>query len=1134
MGKTFIQLYKQHKGKISDKWSLYLDEWDRFFMSYKEQSINMLEIGIQNGGALEIFSKYFVNAEKIIGCDIDERCKQLEYDNPRIKVVVGNANSDNCEKKILGYTESLDIIIDDGSHKSSDIIRSFARYFPHLSVGGIYIIEDLHASYWDNFEGGLHNHLSAISFLKRLTDIVNYEHWRNNRAREHLLEKFSLEFDVDFHTGDLARIHSIEFMNSMCVVKKLSPDRNVLGKRRIVGNDESVTDGANKLVNTVIQDAAPIIKENSSYDVFSLMESKETLSIQISEREGQVQSLTTQVSEREGQVQSLTTQVSEREGQVQSLTTQVSEREGQVQSLTTQVSEREQQVQALTTQVFEMDTLLNEIRISKAWRVTVLLRRVRVFFLPPNSWRTKTAKKIIFVFLSPYKKFVYHRRYKHKKIKTRETEVIHTKEVQKAFLFLSGCPGDAQRYRCVHQAEQLSFRGYSYDLAIYGKTDLTTVLDKYRGFIFHRVPYDSDIENFIENARKTGKVVLFDTDDLVFDVDALDDIAALKTMDETEKALYFQGLQRYRKTLINCDGITVSTMQLKEEVAFSRKPVSILPNVISKEMVEIADNALTIDQSSDKGKIVIAYFSGTHTHNDDFLEVADALLWVLEKYTHIYLLIVGYLDLDVQFVKYEEKIERIPLQPWQKLSEILRKVDINLAPLEKDNRFTEAKSCIKYLEAGIMKVPTVASKRKDFIRVIRDGDNGFLADTQEEWKITLQKLIESESLRLEVGQKAYNDVRQNHTTITYAHQFEENLNEVIISAGYKKKKKLTINWILRAPIASRGGGYRTIFRLARYLGNRGHNIRLYIEAIAHLEGLSDLEIVKFTKGNFGPLNAEVYVGHDNILPADATIATNWPTAYTVANHNSSINKFYFVQDYEPEFYDIDDSLYDAAEKTYFLDLQAITIGHYLPIRLKELNGQIAEVIPFNIDANTFYVTSKPEDRKGKLRLLFFARPGVKRRGYELALKALEIVKKQNLELEIAFFGANSKELKNVPFEFTNLGILSPEQLAEEMNQSHMMLSLSLSNISWVPFEGMACGLTVIDADVPSVREMVDDNAICLASPTPEGISNAILRLIDDRNLRLKFANTAIAYIGNHKWEDTCQQLEEILAKRCVL
>ena len=69
------EIHIQKTGKVSDKWSSYLDYYDTVFFSRKNESINLLEIGVQNGGSLETWAEYFKNAKNIIGCDIDEKCK---------------------------------------------------------------------------------------------------------------------------------------------------------------------------------------------------------------------------------------------------------------------------------------------------------------------------------------------------------------------------------------------------------------------------------------------------------------------------------------------------------------------------------------------------------------------------------------------------------------------------------------------------------------------------------------------------------------------------------------------------------------------------------------------------------------------------------------------------------------------------------------------------------------------------------------------------------------------------------------------------------------------------------------------------------------------------------------------------
>lgn len=230
-------LYQAHSGKVSDKWSIYLETYDRIFAQYRNRPVRILEIGVQNGGSLEIWRKYFPNAELVLGCDINVACGNLVFDDNKIAVIVGDANTNDVEGNITATSDRFDIIIDDGSHTSSDIIRSFARYFPHLSEGGIYIAEDLHCSYWREFEGGLYDPLSSMSFFKCLLDVVNHEHWGVDSRRVDALADFAAELQIVFDEDTLASVHSIGFLNSLCIVTKRPARENVLGPRNVQGTD---------------------------------------------------------------------------------------------------------------------------------------------------------------------------------------------------------------------------------------------------------------------------------------------------------------------------------------------------------------------------------------------------------------------------------------------------------------------------------------------------------------------------------------------------------------------------------------------------------------------------------------------------------------------------------------------------------------------------------------------------------------------------------------------------------------------------------------------------------------------------------------------------------------------------------
>lgn len=292
--KSLRELYGEHQGKVSDKWSIYLAEYDRLFSGFRGQPVRMLEIGIQNGGSLEIWSKYFPNAHILVGCDINPDCAKLSYDDSRIQLVVGDANADAVEKEVLSHSRNFDLIIDDGSHTSSDIAKSFARYFRHLNEGGLFVAEDLHCSYWREFEGGLYYPYSSMAFFKRLADVVNHEHWGIAKERRQVLRGFSEKFGIEFDEDELADIHSIEFFNSACVVRKLQARSNVLGERFIAGQHEFVVPGHHCVCGTS-QVPSQATNEWAAM-IAAPEESWQQLTEAIAERDSQIASLTDEVA----------------------------------------------------------------------------------------------------------------------------------------------------------------------------------------------------------------------------------------------------------------------------------------------------------------------------------------------------------------------------------------------------------------------------------------------------------------------------------------------------------------------------------------------------------------------------------------------------------------------------------------------------------------------------------------------------------------------------------------------------------------------------------------------------------------------------------------------------------------------
>lgn len=150
----------------SSKIHNYTAKYDQYFSRVRNERIKILEIGIQNGYSLKMWKEYFPQAE-IYGIDVVD-CSSMNED--RLHTIKGSQNDLIFLKKLHEQHGPFDIIIDDGSHVSSDMRISFDFLFPLLKPTGFYVVEDLHCCYWPNFRENSYNFMDRF---KQLLDLVN-------------------------------------------------------------------------------------------------------------------------------------------------------------------------------------------------------------------------------------------------------------------------------------------------------------------------------------------------------------------------------------------------------------------------------------------------------------------------------------------------------------------------------------------------------------------------------------------------------------------------------------------------------------------------------------------------------------------------------------------------------------------------------------------------------------------------------------------------------------------------------------------------------------------------------------------------------------------------------------------------
>ena len=313
------------------------------------------------------------------------------------------------------------------------------------------------------------------------------------------------------------------------------------------------------------------------------------------------------------------------------------------------------------------------------------------------------------------------------------------------------------RYRVLNKAEQLRKNGFA--VKVVNASEFSLAQAQYAShIIIYRAPWSVQLQLLCDLAREEHKPVYFDIDDLVFDTLYTDQLSYTQGLSEKEKGNYDAGVRNYGKMLAACDGAITSTTQLKEELLKYKDTVLLNRNLASSELIAVSSQFLKEDFGADD-RIKIGYFSGSISHNENFELIKPAIKEVLDHYSSVELHIVGHLDIPQDMKQYTQRIVVHEYVDWKALPQLISQVDINLAPLV-DSVFNRAKSEIKWIEAALVKVPTIASHIGSFEDMMIDGQTGLLAKDSE-WKEKLESLILSADLRRELAENAYAFVLEN-------------------------------------------------------------------------------------------------------------------------------------------------------------------------------------------------------------------------------------------------------------------------------------------------------------------------------------------------------------------------------------
>lgn len=694
--------------------------------------------------------------------------------------------------------------------------------------------------------------------------------------------------------------------------------------------------------------------------------------------------------------------------------------------------------------------------------------------------------------------------------KVRKQQLKYIGKTYKDVLFINGCDYNAlphpPRYRVQHQMEQLKANNIDCDENFYLHLSLEQVRN-YRAFVIFRCPYTEELGEFIRLAKELNKTVIYDIDDLVIDTKYTDTIKYLDTMSLEERKGYDEGVRNMQKVLKMCDAAITTTERMAEELKHYVPKVFINRNTASEEMLQLSEEAyekrVAEKTAESRETVKMGYFSGSITHNDDFILIQPAVAKIMEKYPQTELHIAGILDIPKELEAFKERVIAHPFADWKKLPEMIASMDINLAPLE-ESIFNEAKSENKWVEAALVRVPTIASNLGAFKRMIEHNKTGILANTCDEWYEGLESLVVDAQKREYIAKNAYEYCKVHCVTLYTGFQLMKFIKSMYVP-----------NIAMVLPALNISGGIMVAFEHCKVLREHGYDVTIINDDIDD-STWCEFQGIKFP---VLPSRESVICGH-----FDKAIATMWSTVKFLEEYSNIGKRYYLVQNFETNFYEPMDPLRIEANQKYSpkVDVQFLTISKWCEKWLKEDYEQEARYLPNGIHTENY--TPVKRDFSGKVRILIEGDCGVYYKNVDESFRITNQLDHSKYEIWYMSYNAEPKDwyhvdkfLHKIPFS----------EVADVYRQCHILLKTSfLESFSYPPLEMMATGGYAVVVPNDGNQEYLVDGKNCLLYPCGDldaGLA-AIERISTDPILRETLYHGGLETAGVRDWKSLEQDI----------
>jgi hypothetical protein len=171
--KSLFKIFREWNGRRIHKWHHYFPIYERYLARHRGEPIVLVEIGVGEGGSLALWRHYLGPQARIIGIDIDPACERLRDDG--FEIHIGSQSDPDFLQRVLDSIPPPNVVIDDGGHKASQQIISFETIYPRIADTGLYIVEDIQTSYWEDWKDRADG-MTLMEYAKQLCDTLNAWH----------------------------------------------------------------------------------------------------------------------------------------------------------------------------------------------------------------------------------------------------------------------------------------------------------------------------------------------------------------------------------------------------------------------------------------------------------------------------------------------------------------------------------------------------------------------------------------------------------------------------------------------------------------------------------------------------------------------------------------------------------------------------------------------------------------------------------------------------------------------------------------------------------------------------------------------------------------------------------------------